>query len=112
MRKVGLSFNAGSGIYMVGVGSIAQRLEQGTHNPLVPGSNPGGPTIFHISRPGLGEIHSLVVGRFAKRINDFGGRGASLCVLSIHVVTDCFTTLFRTYFDGLGSRKCRKSSSG
>ena len=24
-------------------GSIAQRLEQGTHNPLVPGSNPGGP---------------------------------------------------------------------
>ena len=26
-----------------GVGSIAQRLEQGTHNPLVPGSNPGGP---------------------------------------------------------------------
>ena len=27
----------------VGVGSIAQRLEQGTHNPLVPGSNPGGP---------------------------------------------------------------------
>ena len=27
----------------VSVGSIAQRLEQGTHNPLVPGSNPGGP---------------------------------------------------------------------
>src|SRR5690606_5692527 len=26
-------------------GPIAQRLEQGTHNPLVPGSNPGGPTI-------------------------------------------------------------------
>ncbi len=25
-------------------GPIAQRLEQGTHNPLVPGSNPGGPT--------------------------------------------------------------------
>src|SRR5213076_2310507 len=25
------------------VGPIAQRLEQGTHNPLVPGSNPGGP---------------------------------------------------------------------
>ena len=24
-------------------GPIAQRLEQGTHNPLVPGSNPGGP---------------------------------------------------------------------
>ena len=27
-------------------GPIAQRLEQGTHNPLVPGSNPGGPTNF------------------------------------------------------------------
>ena len=27
-------------------GPVAQRLEQGTHNPLVPGSNPGGPK-FH-----------------------------------------------------------------
>ena len=27
----------------LGKGPIAQRLEQGTHNPLVPGSNPGGP---------------------------------------------------------------------
>ena len=26
------------------VGPVAQRLEQGTHNPLVPGSNPGGPS--------------------------------------------------------------------
>jgi hypothetical protein len=26
------------------VGLVAQRLEQRTHNPLVPGSNPGGPT--------------------------------------------------------------------
>src|SRR5260370_37751356 len=26
------------------VGPVAQRLEQRTHNPLVPGSNPGGPT--------------------------------------------------------------------
>jgi hypothetical protein len=25
-------------------GPVAQRLEQRTHNPLVPGSNPGGPT--------------------------------------------------------------------
>src|SRR6476469_8677069 len=25
-------------------GPLAQRLEQWTHNPLVPGSNPGGPT--------------------------------------------------------------------
>src|SRR5437667_11088460 len=30
-------------------GPIAQRLEQGTHNPLVPGSNPGGPNRFRIS---------------------------------------------------------------
>jgi hypothetical protein len=27
------------------VGPVAQRLEQGTHNPLVPGSNPGGPSL-------------------------------------------------------------------
>ena len=35
------------------VGSIAQRLEQGTHNPLVPGSNPGGP------KPEREDIHRL-----------------------------------------------------
>ena len=35
----------------IGVGSIAQRLEQGTHNPLVPGSNPGGPTGFNSNSP-------------------------------------------------------------
>ena len=28
-------------------GPLAQRLEQWTHNPLVPGSNPGGPTKRH-----------------------------------------------------------------
>ena len=27
-------------------GPVAQRLEQGTHNPLVPGSNPGGPNFI------------------------------------------------------------------
>jgi hypothetical protein len=27
-------------------GPVAQRLEQGTHNPLVGGSNPSGPTIL------------------------------------------------------------------
>ena len=27
-------------------GPVAQRLEQGTHNPLVAGSNPAGPTNF------------------------------------------------------------------
>ena len=27
------------------IGALAQRLEQGTHNALVPGSNPGCPTI-------------------------------------------------------------------
>ena len=30
--------------YDFGGGPIAQWLEQGTHNPLVPGSSPGGPT--------------------------------------------------------------------
>jgi hypothetical protein len=34
-------------------GPVAQRLEQGTHNPLVPGSNPGGPSLgFGAARKG------------------------------------------------------------
>ncbi len=32
--------------YSSGNGPVAQRLEQGTHNPLVLGSNPSGPTII------------------------------------------------------------------
>src|SRR4030095_1956943 len=28
------------------IGPVAQRLEQGTHNPLVPGSNPGGASLI------------------------------------------------------------------
>ena len=28
-------------------GPVAQRSEQGTHNPLVAGSNPAGPTIYN-----------------------------------------------------------------
>src|SRR6266850_7724737 len=32
-------------------GPIAQRLEQATHNRLVPGSNPGGPTT--LMKPGI-----------------------------------------------------------
>ncbi len=62
------------------VGSIAQRLEQGTHNPLVPGSNPGGPTSFHINSSGLAETHSRVVGRFPEWIKDSRGGGPYLCV--------------------------------
>ena len=62
-------------------GSIAQRLEQGTHNPLVPGSNPGGPTVFHSNSSYLGEIHSPVVDRFTESKKDYKGRGASLGVL-------------------------------
>jgi hypothetical protein len=32
-------------------GPIAQRLEQRTHNPLVVGSNPTGPTDVHVFAP-------------------------------------------------------------
>ena len=47
----------------IGVGSIAQRLEQGTHNPLVPGSNPGGPTGFSSNSPvWVKFIHGLWAG--------------------------------------------------
>ena len=36
-------------------GPLAQRLEQGTHNPLVRGSNPRGPTIFLMSSVYIGS---------------------------------------------------------
>jgi len=32
-------------------GPVAQRLEQGTHNPLVVGSNPTGPTFYYKGHP-------------------------------------------------------------
>ena len=49
---------------------VAQRLEQSTHNALVPGSNPGGPTISglhsvtrnHTERDWVGSIASLPTG--------------------------------------------------
>ena len=41
-------------------GPVAQWLEQGTHNPLVAGSNPAGPT--HCMRNPRGEsIHALTL---------------------------------------------------
>src|SRR5215510_1652929 len=40
-------------------GPVAQRLEQGTHNPLVPGSNPGGP-IFNF-RFSIGDLQSSIL---------------------------------------------------
>jgi hypothetical protein len=33
------------------VGPVAQRLEQRTHNPLVLGSNPSGPTNYFLYSP-------------------------------------------------------------
>ena len=60
----------------IGVGSIAQRLEQGTHNPLVPGSNPGGPTALNSNSPvWLKFIHQLWTGlQNRKKILQEGGR--------------------------------------
>ncbi len=40
-------------------GPVAQRLEQGTHNPLVPGSNPGGPMIISSASQRAGWTISL-----------------------------------------------------
>ena len=88
-------------------GSIAQRLEQGTHNPLVPGSNPGGPTGFYSSSSGWSEIHSPVVDKFANSKKEFEGRGTSLEVIWMDVVSGCFHAFLRIRFDELGARKCR-----
>ena len=37
------------------IGPVAQRLEQGTHNPLVVGSNPTGPTTL-TSLSSIGKV--------------------------------------------------------
>jgi hypothetical protein len=39
-------------------GPVAQRLEQWTHNPLVAGSNPAGPTNFSIQHSIFGRLSS------------------------------------------------------
>ena len=39
-------------------GPVAQRLEQGTHNPLVVGSNPTGPTTL-TSLSSIGKVFCL-----------------------------------------------------
>ena len=38
-------------IFSIKSGPVAQRLEQGTHNPLVLGSNPSGPTTYSSCLP-------------------------------------------------------------
>src|SRR5437588_9557148 len=43
-------------------GPVAQRLEQGTHNPLVPGSNPGGPSLRFWSAPEAKACHPAANG--------------------------------------------------
>ena len=41
-------------------GPVAQRLEQGTHNPLVVGSNPTGPTTL-TSLSSIGKVFVFIV---------------------------------------------------
>ena len=64
----------------VWVGSIAQRLEQGTHNPLVEGSNPSGPILFQCqsNRQNCGQqsgypSHSRVVDKEGEKIKKIKG---------------------------------------
>ena len=66
----------------VWVGSIAQRLEQGTHNPLVEGSNPSGPN--HSLAEAAGRLftqhyilpsHSRVVDKGREKIKKIEGHG-------------------------------------
>ena len=46
------------------IGPVAQRLEQGTHNPLVVGSNPTGPTILKsLSSMGKGFFVTSFLGK-------------------------------------------------
>ena len=41
------------------VGPVAQRLEQRTHNPLVVGSNPTGPTTYLIESCSISRIYCI-----------------------------------------------------
>ena len=63
-------------ITFVRVGPVAQRLEQQTHNLLVVGSNPTGPTIFPITYADfdpfcdpLAEIAMLTTLEYASRMS-------------------------------------------
>src|SRR5258708_8573505 len=52
-----------------GQGLVAQRLEQRTHNPLVPGSNPGGPTkTFGFSSAPLQPFSKSVANRCVRLV--------------------------------------------
>jgi hypothetical protein len=51
-----LSVKLVSDPFVLQVGPIAQWLEQRTHNPLVPGSSPGGPTINQKRCPGANAV--------------------------------------------------------
>lgn len=56
---------------MTRVGSVAQRLEQGTHNPLVLGSNPSGPNRLREAGGEKGQeevIHGLWAGYGKRRM--------------------------------------------
>jgi hypothetical protein len=57
-------------------GPIAQRLEQGTHNPLVLGSNPGGPTTKN------GVASEVVTPNCNRSRTAFRGRGLNKMALS------------------------------
>ena len=66
----------------VWAGSIAQRLEQGTHNPLVEGSNPSGPNLSIVGAVGRlvtqhsrWPSHSRVVDKGREKIKKIEGHG-------------------------------------
>src|SRR5438034_10652861 len=59
-------------------GPVAQRLEQGTHNPLVPGSNPGGP-ILHARADHLLCVAACRMDDITLRYNDMNAELMSTC---------------------------------
>ena len=73
---------------IAGVGSVAQRLEQGTHNPLVLGSNPSGPSSWweesiHRLWAGIGKTWVF----FRERVERMGHhQGVRLFVLLLATV--------------------------
>src|SRR6266480_2298740 len=62
-------------------GPVAQRLEQGTHNPLVPGSNPGGPSFGKPSKTTLTVTRPLFLEIDDNRMGARGPSGTNYLVL-------------------------------
>src|SRR6266404_2174426 len=72
-------------------GPVAQRLEQGTHNPLVPGSNPGGPSLRFGAKWKSGGCHAGLSRRGFCEGGSHRKRGANFVFDFRFWICDCWS---------------------